>query len=1474
MKGYRQQARFLYILFLVSSILIIYWVNCDIEINNFTNDKKIVNYNIDSGIKLSSNPPNEDYFAYYKEITINHLKVAEDLNNFPLLISLSDVDLHSGAQADGDDIAFSNGTIWLDHEIERFDKNSTHARLVAWIRIPSLSSTSDTKIYMYYGNSSMTSRQNPSSVWSSDYKAVWHLNTTLLDSTSNNNDGTNYGADDVLANIGRCRDYNGIDDSSNMGSGASLDNVFNGGGTISAWIFPEGWGGGEYGRILAKTSVTDGTDGWVLCLDGGLSPWYNQLLFYRGIYKTKPPAGGTRGLWMTGDNTISLDQWQHVVVTYNDSVCNNYPIIYINGVSQSLGTDPAPPDEGYAVDDSSQSVFIGNYEVDGNRAFDGVIDEVRITSGIKSSGWVLTEYRNQNDPNSFYTVSAEIASDTLPPNVTINSPNQNDLFGDNAPNFNVEIDDNGVIDKMWYRLSNGTLTTVNTTFTNNETISETRWDEMGNGTVTIQFFANDSSGNEGFSEVNVRKDINPPSTIINSPNNFDLFGSTAPDYNVEILEPNGVDYMWYTLNNGIETYFSDNGTISQSVWDLCGNGTVSIKFYANDSLSNEGFSEVVVRKEIESPTITINFPNDLDLFGSIAPNYNVEIWDSNGVDTMWYTLKNGIDIPFTQNGTISQSNWSLCGNGTVSIKFYANNSLGNTDFSEVIVRKDVINPVITINTPDPYELYGSTPPSFNVIITDPNGVDTKWYTLDSGITNKTFISNGIIDQGLWEPRGNGTVTICFYANDSLGNEGYEEVIVRKDIEPPSITINSPVPYELFGVTAPNFNVEINDSSSINTRWYTIDGGETNITFTSNGSINQMLWSFEENGTVTIKFYARDSLGNEGFSEVIVRKDIDPPSIIINSPNDNDLFNETAPNFNVEINSINGIDTMWYSLDEGLTKTIFTTNESINQAIWDNTEDGYVTLQFYANNSIGTTGFSDVSIIKDVDAPKVTINNPYNNSYCNKAPIINVYSPDINLDSIWYEVNTSDVLLENNLNQQLDPSIWSSLPEGEFYISIYSNDTLGHLNNTMILMLYKDTIKPDAPILLDSPEGEVSLPIIFDWENGNDTSGISYYRLIIDNEDDPFSTPGFIFEINITNTGATSSYYELTEYLNPRNYHFFIYQVDGAGNQGDAAHGTFTIAGTSGATTEFPWWLILIIAIPLGLALAIVGLKKSKKKEIQVVIIDKELDKLKEKRTLLDTEAKSAIKAYNYIKAAEIYEQCAEISQQLYKEGDKIEEHRYKNFKDLEAEARSKAEAIPLRNACINKLLTKFFDENGIRYYSDPQIYPENQETINGLILNENNLLQNRFTQLDDSPDLAKNLDIDFINLEHINAIQILYATDLSIDALIEYCQKYQNPDMILYIVGIIWPAYNYEETINLPKDSKIKYPENIKIINVSLFYRIFLLNEQYQREFQNIINLNDDLIALKEIYESTRITLHDTTELKDELKQKGLFFLI
>jgi len=98
---------------------------------------------------------------YRKKITIQNTNVDSDLNNFPLYVKIaSDSDIGSHAQADGDDIRFtlSNGTTAIPYEKEAFSINGGSAEGHFWVKIPTISSGSETKIYIYYGNSVAANR--------------------------------------------------------------------------------------------------------------------------------------------------------------------------------------------------------------------------------------------------------------------------------------------------------------------------------------------------------------------------------------------------------------------------------------------------------------------------------------------------------------------------------------------------------------------------------------------------------------------------------------------------------------------------------------------------------------------------------------------------------------------------------------------------------------------------------------------------------------------------------------------------------------------------------------------------------------------------------------------------------------------------------------------------------------------------------------------------------------------------------------------------------------------------------------------------------------------------------------------------------------------------------------------------------------------------------------------------------------------
>ncbi|HUW89877.1 MAG TPA: hypothetical protein VMV43_05090, partial [Candidatus Nanopelagicaceae bacterium] len=235
----------------------------------------------------------------------------------------------------------------------------------------------------------------------------------------------------------------------------------------------------------------------------------------------------------------------------------------------------------------------------------------------------------------------------------------------------------------------------------------------------------------------------------------------------------------YSLNGGKNITFTSNGTINQAEWDLLSDGTISITFYANDTAGNIASKSIDVIKDTSAPNLTIVKPNQDEVFGSAAPTFTVEITDPN-LDTMWYSLNGGQNITFTSNGTINQASWDLLSDGTISITFYANDTVGRIASNSVDVIKDTTAPNLTILNPSQDEIFGSAAPTFTVEITDPN-LYTMWYSLNGG-KNITFTSNGTINQAEWDLLSDGTISITFYANDTAGHIASKSVEVIKEIK--------------------------------------------------------------------------------------------------------------------------------------------------------------------------------------------------------------------------------------------------------------------------------------------------------------------------------------------------------------------------------------------------------------------------------------------------------------------------------------------------------------------------------------------------------------------------------------------------------------------------------------------------------------------------------------------------------------------
>ena len=328
-------------------------------------------------------------FTYYSPISVNAAQVPSTQTDFPILISVTDNRFKS--VGNGGHVQSSSGfdirpysdsgltTAITGYELERY--NATTGEVVMWVKIASLSS-STTPVYLAYGDSGISTDSSSTTTWSNSFTAVYHLKdgTTLsvADSTAGSHTGTNSGV--VTATAGKIDGGGGFVSASSqyIDTTSSVSSVAV---TLSAWVkatsFPNayncaiGWNGSNvnYARLMVKST--------------GKLAMYTNVANYDG----------------TGTNTLSTATFYYLAMTYSSSAGL---VGYVNGASD--GTAAA----GAALFVGSLISAIGRDAFNTGTFWNGVIDEGRYASVVRSANWITTEYNNQNAPGTFATLGTEV----------------------------------------------------------------------------------------------------------------------------------------------------------------------------------------------------------------------------------------------------------------------------------------------------------------------------------------------------------------------------------------------------------------------------------------------------------------------------------------------------------------------------------------------------------------------------------------------------------------------------------------------------------------------------------------------------------------------------------------------------------------------------------------------------------------------------------------------------------------------------------------------------------------------------------------------------------------------------------------------------------------------------------------------------------------------------------------------------------
>ena len=357
---------------------------------------------------FSSSPPPSSGFTSKRTITVDRTKVPNtDQTNFPQLTcfnggagtncdgalgTLAALDLRvtgsggSVTDAQADDVVFTTDSTCLTYtslqwQVERY--TGTTGELIAWVRIPTLTTASDYSFTMCYGNATITTFQgNNAGTWNANYLFVTHLpdgsslTSPVPDSTSNAYDGTITGG--VTATTGKIAGGAAFNGSTGYVTMGGLVTTASAPITMSAWINPS--------SSAAGTFMGNQTTDW---------PYFykhSDDTIRCGIAIANNPS--------ITSTTVATSAWTLVTCTQTSG---SAPKIYFNGVEQAYsqvgGGGAQAGATGFRLGAYTGAILL----------WTGSIDEARISDVVQSADWILTEYNNQNSPSTFYAVGAASA---------------------------------------------------------------------------------------------------------------------------------------------------------------------------------------------------------------------------------------------------------------------------------------------------------------------------------------------------------------------------------------------------------------------------------------------------------------------------------------------------------------------------------------------------------------------------------------------------------------------------------------------------------------------------------------------------------------------------------------------------------------------------------------------------------------------------------------------------------------------------------------------------------------------------------------------------------------------------------------------------------------------------------------------------------------------------------------------------------
>lgn len=336
--------------------------------------------------------------------------------------------------------------------------------------------------------------------------------------------------------------------------------------TVSMWAYIDSEGTDPNARLFSKAIGTRLTEGQLIV----------SLNLLNGIRYRLATSSGIKDLITY--NSLDLDSWNHVAVTYDGSAMR----VYVNGIPRKTETMTGTIDNG-----SNVPVWVGDNPGGERRTFHGRIDEVRVYNIAQSTSQILTDME-----------TSVLESDLTPPTIPSFLTAALDTKTSATLNWEESMDESKINGYRIYRDG------VQVGFSN--TNSHTEYELFPNRTFSYTVTAIDEQGNESAqsnsASVTTPPDLQPPTTPNSLTAEASAF-SASLSWNTAYDDTAISHYRIY--RNGREVASSTSTNYSDSGLDV--ETTYTYQVMAVDTIGNfSGLSNrVIVTTLAEPPNPTL-----------------------------------------------------------------------------------------------------------------------------------------------------------------------------------------------------------------------------------------------------------------------------------------------------------------------------------------------------------------------------------------------------------------------------------------------------------------------------------------------------------------------------------------------------------------------------------------------------------------------------------------------------------------------------------------------------------------------------------------------------------------------------------------------------------------------------------------------------------------------------------------------------